>query len=417
MDTTDIEHIANTRNFGRRTFLGLAGSAALGVAGFALFGCSANSSSGGGDAALEVSEKSAADLLEERVNELLAEMSDHEKLCQLFVITPESLMGLGKKDAVTQAGDTTKEALAAHPVAGIIYFAKNLLNAEQTSLMLANTFDFASSDGGIPPLLCVDEEGGTVVRVAGKRRFSAENVGNMSSVGATGDPAQAKEAAEYIGDYLSELGFNTDFAPVCDVANNPNSDTMRKRSFGSDPELVAKMVRAQVEGFAEADMLCSAKHFPGIGAAVGDSHNEQITYTGTLDQLKSCELVPFRAAIEAGVPLVMVGHLSLPEIVGDETPACLSKTIVTDILRDDLGFGGIAITDSLSMDAICDYYGANEAAVMAIEAGCDLLLMPEDFSGALAAVNAALETGRLDWEHVDESVRRILRVKVKHFLN
>lgn len=403
----------------RRKFLGVAGTAAVGLA---LFGCAPDQAPQQSED-LEMEEPQEEPIADEvglvnpverKITEMINGMSEHDKLCQLFVITPESLTGTG---TVIQAGDATREALASFPVAGLAYFAQNLIDEGQTTQMLHNTFNYGMAANGIPPFLCVDEEGGTVVRVGGKNGFSARNVGDMADIGATGDPERAEEAAEYIGEYLTPLGFNTDFAPVCDVANNPNSDTMRARSFGSDAELVAQMVAAQVEGFEEADILCCAKHFPGIGAAVGDSHDSRITYNGMLNQLEATELVPFKAAIAAGVPMVMVGHLSLPAIVGNDTPACLSSTIVTDILRTNLLFDGIAITDSLSMGAVGEYYTTEEAAVMALQAGCDLLLMPEDFPAALGAVDAALKDGRLTWDRIDASLRRILRVKIDHFFD
>lgn len=405
--------MANSTNDGlsRRGFFVAAGSA---VAGAALFGCAGPREEGAlqGEPAQGTSAgEGVVDPVEKRVDELIASLSDEEKLCQLFVVTPESLTGTG---VVLQAGDATKEALAACPVGGVIYFGQNLLDAAQTSSMLSNTLAFAQEACGIPPLLCVDEEGGTVVRVGGKEGFDAPDVGDMAVIGATGDMALAEETAEVIGDYLSALGFNTDFAPVCDVANNPSSDTMRQRSFGEDPAVVADMVAAQVRGFTEAGVLCSAKHFPGIGAALGDSHDSRIVFQGALSQLEAIELVPFKAAIEAGVPLVMVGHLSLPTIVGDDTPACLSSVIVTDILRGSLGFQGIVITDSLSMGAVGEYYTTAEAAVFALQAGCDMLLMPADLGEALEAVKDALRDGSLAKERIEASVRRILRTKVEH---
>lgn len=401
----------------RRKFVAAAGSA---VAGLALFGCAGSTEEdpvSEPEAAREApiaEELGVQDPVEQQVEELIGRMSDREKLCQLFVVTPESLTGTG---VAIQAGDATKEALALCPVGGVVYFAQNLIDEAQTKLMLNNTFDYALEACGIPPLLCVDEEGGTVVRIGGKEGFSSRNVGDMADIGAAGDAAAAEEAAEYIGGYLFDLGFNTDFAPVCDIADNPNSDTMKQRSFGADPQLVADMAAAQVKGFTKAGVLCSAKHFPGIGAAVGDSHDSRIEYNGVMSQLENTELVPFKAAIEAGVPLVMVGHMSLPAIAGDEAPACLSPTVVTDILRDGLGFEGIAITDSLAMGAVGEYCTAAEAVVLALQAGCDMLLMPADLGEALESVEKALADGRIAQESIEASVRRILRIKVRHFFD
>lgn len=395
----------------RRAFVGVAGAAAAVVAGTALFGCAPKEELPAEELAEGESAPEPVDPVQARVDELLGAMSEHERICQLFCVAPESLTGLGQ---VTQAGPATQEALAAVPVGGLIYFAQNLLDSGQTSEMLAATRGYAMEACGIPPLLATDEEGGSVTRIAGKPGFDVANVGDMADVGAAGDVAAAQAAAETIGGYLSTLGFNTDFAPVADVANNPNSDTMRRRSFGADPELVADMVAAQVEGFRAADVLCSAKHFPGIGAAVGDSHDSRIVFEGSLSDLEAMELVPFQAAVEAGVPMVMVGHLSLPQVAGSDAPACLSPAIVTDLLRTQLGFQGVAITDSLAMGAVGEYYDTAEAVLLALEAGCDMLLMPADLTVALDAVRGALDSGRLTWERIDESVGRILRAKVEY---
>ncbi len=375
-----------------------------------LFGCASRQDAPVGDAA-EGSGNAVVDPLAQRIETLLGSMSDREKLCQLFCVTPESLTGMGQ---VIQAGDATRNALASLPVGGLVYFADNIGGPEQVAEMLGATRGFALDACGIPPLLCVDEEGGQVARVANRAGMGVDNVGDMADIGAGADPAEARSAAEYVGGYLSDLGFNTDFAPVCDVANNPESDTMRRRSFGADPQLVAQMVAAQVEGFEAAGVLCSAKHFPGIGAAVGDSHDSRIVFEGALADLEAVELVPFRAAIDAGVPLVMVGHLSVPQVAGSDAPACLSSAIVTDLLRGSLGFEGVVVTDSLAMGAVGEYYSAAEAAVLALEAGCDLLLMPADLDAALDALRAAVDEGRLSWGRIDDSLRRILRAKLEY---
>ncbi|WP_165052114.1 MULTISPECIES: glycoside hydrolase family 3 protein [unclassified Adlercreutzia] len=342
------------------------------------------------------------------VDARLASMTLEEKVAQLFVVRPESLTGV---EVVTQAGEATRSALMRRPVGGLVYFAQNLLDTAQTTEMLSSTFAYAVEAGGIPPFLGVDEEGGTVSRIGGNAGFGIANVGDMCAVGATGDANQAYAVAQEIARYLTPLGFNVDFAPVCDIANNPASDTMALRSFGSTPELVASMASAQVEGFSDGGIMCCAKHFPGIGAAVGDSHDQSIYSYKTRAEIEDVELVPFRAAMEAGVPLVMVGHLSMPSITGDDTPASISRDIVQGILRDELGYDGVVTTDSLAMSAAADLYDSAECAVRALEAGCDIPLMPADFEGAYQGVLAAVASGRLTEQRIDQSVRRILKAK------
>ena len=320
-------------------------------------------------------------------------MTLEQKVAQLFIVTPEALVeGVSQ---VTQAGDMTREGVTAHPVGGIVYFAQNLLDPEQTTTMLANVKQFYADAGNVAPFIAVDEEGGTVVRA--------------------GDTEAAKRAAEQIADYLMPLGFNLDFAPVADVVDPLRSDTMGLRSFSSDAAVAADMVRAEVEGFRDKKMLCCAKHFPGIGAAAGDSHEGAITIEATNEELETVDLVPFRAAIEAGVPMIMVGHVSLPNIVGDSTPAPLSSAVVQGMLRDSLGYTGIIVTDSLSMGAITDYYTPAEAAVAALKAGCDIPLMPERLDEAYQGVLSAVQVGELTEERLDESLTRILTAKQEYF--
>ena len=341
---------------------------------------------------------------------IVASMTLEQKVAQMFIVKPEDITGV---DAVIQAGEQTRAALQQYPVGGIIYFGTNLQNADQTRAMLTATQEFSHEITGLPAFLCVDEEGGTVSRIGGTEGFGVANVGNMSEVGATGDTAQAKTIATTIGTYLTELGFNVDFAPDADVANNPNSDTMALRSFGTTGAAVAPFVTAQVEGFTEAGILSCAKHFPGIGGAEGDSHEVSIYSHKTLDEMEQDELLPFEAAIEADVPFVMVGHLSTPEATGDDTPASVNPAIVTDVLREQLGYDGIVITDSMSMGAIVERYTAGDATVRAIEAGVDIVLTPADFPTAYQSVLDAVHSGRITEERIDESVTRIVRAKTE----
>lgn len=405
----------------RRRFVWLA---ALTGGSLALSGCAGDGSNGtGGSTGVDGSggegagdgqnPEDAAAAARAAVDERIGAMTLEQKVAQLFIVTPEALVeGVPQ---VTQAGDMTREGVTAHPVGGIVYFAQNLLDPEQTTTMLANVKQFYADAGNVAPFIAVDEEGGTVVRIADNEAFPVQDVGDASALGSAGDTEAAKRAAEQIADYLMPLGFNLDFAPVADVVDPLRSDTMGLRSFSSDAAVAADMVRAEVEGFRDKKMLCCAKHFPGIGAAAGDSHEGAITIEATNEELETVDLVPFRAAIEAGVPMIMVGHVSLPNIVGDSTPAPLSSAVVQGMLRDSLGYTGIIVTDSLSMGAITDYYTPAEAAVAALKAGCDIPLMPERLDEAYQGVLSAVQVGELTEERLDESLTRILTAKQEYF--
>ena len=350
-----------------------------------------------------------ATTIDEQVAQKMAALTLEQKVAQMFIVTPEALTGA---EVVTAAGDLTRIAIDDRPVGGIIYNTQNLLDATQVSEMLATTQTYSNEACGLPMFLAIDEEGGEVNRIGDNEAFEGTDVGNMSDIGATGDADQARQAASTIGGYLTKLGFNLDFAPVADIANNPESETMLYRSFGSTADVVAPMVAAAVRGFSDAGILCCAKHFPGIGAALGDSHIAGITTEETLPEMQSEELVPFTEAINAGVPFIMVSHLSCPQVSGENTPASLSRGIVNDILRTNLAYNGLIITDSLAMGAVTESYDAADVGVMAIEAGNDIILMPENFDATFRGVLDAVADGRITEERINESVERIIKTKL-----
>ncbi|HIW75486.1 MULTISPECIES: glycoside hydrolase family 3 protein [Gordonibacter] len=348
--------------------------------------------------------------LDKQVAEKVAGLTLEQKVAQLFVVPPEAITGVG---TATQAGPATEAALAQYPVGGLVYFQKNLLDPAQTKELTANSQRYAQEACGLPLFIGVDEEGGTVARVGGNPGFAVENPGNMADVGATGDTDQARTVAANIGSYLSDLGFNLDFAPDADICGDPATDVMALRSFGTDPNLVGRMVAAQVEGFTSAGMLCSAKHFPGIGGLSVDSHECAIVNNKSLDDLRTHELVPFKAAIDAGVPLIMVGHLTLPAITGDNVPASLNPAIINGILRDELGYQGLVITDSLGMGAVDGVCTPDQAGVTAVRSGADLVLMPADFLAAYEGLLTAVRTGDIPESRIDESLTRIVKAKLE----
>ena len=339
---------------------------------------------------------------------LLDTMTDEEKLWQLFFVTPEAITNV---NTATVAGEATKKALAQYPVGGIVYFAKNLEDREQTVALLENTQSYAK----IPLFLGVDEEGGTVSRVGSNPDMGVPSVGDMRSLGKSQDPAAVYAAGQDIGGGLHALGFNLDFAPVADVAQGADS-VIGSRSFGSDAELCASLAGVIVKSLRAEGIVSCLKHFPGYGSATVDDHNGTSVVEKTLSELEACDLVPFQTIIasEESVPFVMVSHLSYPNVTGSDTPADLSSSIVTDILRDKLEYQNVIITDSHSMASITDHYSAGEAAVKALASGCDMILMPSDLQAAFDAVKAAVADGTLSQARIDESVLRILTVKTEY---
>lgn len=345
-----------------------------------------------------------------RVEELLSSLSLEEKVAQLFVVLPEQLVG--NVSCVTAAGEATREAINNRPVGGIVYLESNLVSPQQTKTMLQNVQQYSMDRLNLPMFLCVDEEGGQVTRLAGKAGFDLPVYDNMSVIGSRGDTEQAYQMGESIGQYLYDLGFNTDFAPVADVLTNPNNQVVRYRSFGSDPETVKNMTDAVSRGLASKKILATYKHFPGHGNTAADTHAGYAYSNKTKEELYRCELIPFIQGIEDEVPFIMMGHISLPNIVGDDTPASLSKTIVTDLLIDELGYKGLIITDALNMGAVSQQYSSAQAAVKALNAGVDMLLMPADFNAAYQGVLAAVQSGEISEERIDESVEKILKTKI-----
>lgn len=351
----------------------------------------------------EPQELTSDDYLNQIADSCIAEMSLENKVAGLFMVTPEALTGV---DTVIQAGDTTKQKLSEYPVGGLVYFSKNIKSADQLKEMLDTTRNTMI----YPVFLAVDEEGGSVSRVAGAGL--ADDVGDMSEIGSTCDPEKAKEAGTTIGTYLSQFGFNVDFAPVADVVSAENA-VIGNRSFGSDPNVVGTMVAAEVQGLQESGVSACLKHFPGIGDTTTDTHDEKAVSEKTLEDMQQTDLPAFQSGIDAGADFVMVSHMSLPNVVGDDTPCSLSGAVISDLLRNQLGYNGIVITDALDMSAITDSYSSAEAAVKAIEAGADMLLMPENFEEAYQGVLDAVQKGTISEDRINESLKRIYRVKYR----
>lgn len=343
--------------------------------------------------------------IEEMAKKIVDEMTIDEKVYQMFIVLPEQLTGVG---LVTAAGTTTQEALEKYPVGGILYLSQNIVSRNQTQTMLSNVQAYSK----IPVFTAVDEEGGVVSRVGNNPNMGTTSFPSMKNIGSTGDSNQAYTVGYTIGNECKELGFNLDFAPVADVFSNPENTVIGNRAFSDDPNITADMVSSCVRGFKDAKMLCALKHFPGHGDTIADSHYEAAITSKTLEELDELEFVPFVKGIEAGADFVMVGHILTPNITDDYTPATLSNEMLS-ILRDELKFDGIIITDAMNMAAITDYYSSSEAAVTAVKAGIDMILVPEDFHAAVSGVMHALETGDITEEEINDSVIRIIQTKIR----
>ena len=333
------------------------------------------------------------------VDETLAGMTLHEKVCQMMFVTPEELTG---EDGVTVAGDATRQALENYPVGGIVYFAKNLESQDQVKEMIDNSQKYSS----IGLFVATDEEGGVVNRLMDT--VGTTYIGSMYYYKDDGDET-AYENAYTIANDMSALGFNLDFAPVADVWSNPDNTVIGERAYSDDYAQAAELVGNAVKGFNDGGVMCTLKHFPGHGDTAEDSHYSSAYVHRTKEEIMADEMQPFRSGIEAGAEFVMVGHLIVPDI--DEVPATLSYKIATGILRDELKFEGVAITDSFEMESIADNYSVDDAVVMSVKAGMDMILQPKDMASAVNSIEQAVAEGELSEDRIDESVRRILTLK------
>jgi len=331
---------------------------------------------------------------------------------------------------ITELNDEIRAFLHDYSIGGTVLFAENCRDAEQVVRLVADLQAENLAGGGLPLLVAVDQEGGSVARLG----FGTTGVGNMA-LAATGDPSNAAAMAAIYGEELGLLGINVDYAPVLDVNNNPNNPVIGVRSFSDRPERVAEYGAAYLGGLHESGIIATVKHFPGHGNTDTDSHTGLPRIESSYDELRAFELVPFQAAIDAGVDMVMTAHIEYPQIdpqtytsasTGEEifVPATMSRVILTDILRGDMGFEGVVVSDALDMAAIKDHFKDEDVLRMTIDAGVDMLILPLITDTGLFRRNKAMldtavrlvETGEIDEARIDESVRRILTLKKKYGL-
>lgn len=333
-----------------------------------------------------------------------------QKVGQLFIVRPDALdpsqesdqVNDADEDGVTEVTDTMKEMLAKYPVGGVCQFGKNITDPDQ----IIRFNQDLQSISEIPMFIAVDEEGGRVARLANNDTFDLPKYESAAAVGTSGDTSNALEMGQTIGSYLKKYGFNLDFAPDADVNTNPDNPVIGTRAFSSDAQTAADMVGAAAGGLREEGILPTLKHFPGHGDTAEDSHTSLAVSYKSLEELQACEFLPFQA--DSGVHAVMIGHIAVPNVTGNDTPASLCEEMVNMVPDKE---NTLIITDSLSMQAITDAHPSGEAAVMAFEAGCDILLMPEDLEAAYDAILEAVQNGTISEERLDNSVNKILYYK------
>lgn len=340
------------------------------------------------------------------ISYLIRNMTPEEKIGQLFIIRPQVL-----DYSYYSVSDGTKARYCQYPAGGFVLFSNNIEGPEQLSEF---TNDLHELSDKIPVLISIDEEGGSITRIASSDRFDVEIFDDMETIAQNGNENDAEHVGTAIGNYLRQYGVDLDFAPVADVNTNPDNPVIGSRAFGSDPDKAGKMVAAAVKGFHASEEMCCLKHFPGHGDTNSDTHTGFAETQKNWEELKSCEKIPFIEGIKNEADMVMAAHIAVPNITGNDEPASLSYEILTNKLRKELGFEGVIITDSMEMGAVADRYNSAEAAVRAFTAGADIILMPENYDDAFNGMLDAYNNGVFSEERLDTSLRRILKLKLKY---
>ncbi|MBQ7544367.1 MAG: alpha,alpha-phosphotrehalase [Synergistaceae bacterium] len=343
-------------------------------------------------------------------------MTLREKVGQLFMIRPDQLNTTVSLDeihndkasavGVRSVSKLMLQTLKEYPAGGFIVFRKNIESPSQLKVLTKALKDSCK----VTPLMAVDEEGGRIARIANHKAFKLRKYESTASI------TNPREAASYIASYIKDYGFNINFAPVADVNTNPENIVIGDRAFGSDPEHVSRMVSGYLDGLHSQGIAGSIKHFPGHGDTKNDTHEGSVYVLKTWEELMKCELVPFIDNLKK-TDSVMIAHIVMKNVTHDGLPATLSRELVTGKLRGELGYDGVVIVDALMMKAISNNYTSAEAAVLALEAGCDILLMPYDYREAFDGVMEAVKSGRITEARIDESVNRITKLKEKYAMN
>ena len=344
---------------------------------------------------------------------ILQSMTLREKVGQLFVIrpdqletslTPEQIHSPGKY-GVKSLSPLMRKTLKDYPAGGFVIFAKNI----DSPVQLMRYTDSLIKASKYYPVMAIDEEGGRISRLANHKAFTVRKYPSVEAIGRSG---KVRETASYIASYLKRYGFNLDFAPVADINTNPENIVIGDRSFGSDPEYVSRLAGEFLDGLHEQGIAGCLKHFPGHGDTKGDTHEDYVSVSKTWDELLRAEIVPYVNNLKKA-DTVMTAHITMKNVTDDGLPASLSHEIVTGKLRNELGYDGVIITDAFNMGAIQKNYSSSEAAILAFEAGNDIILMPYDYREAFDGILQAVRSGRISEARLDESVMRILMLKRK----
>lgn len=352
----------------------------------------------------EMPEESREKSVDDIIREKLEEMSLEEKAGQVLFL---ALRRNQEGQPLQQLGKKEKTILKVIQPGGIILFSENIHDNRQVNRLIAEM----QAEADIPLFMAVDQEGGRVSRLTGGEMTFPETP-SARKLGQTRDIDNALEMGKLLGRELKALGFNMNMAPVADVDSNPQNPVIGDRSFGNDPELVANMAVAMARGMSLEGVIPVIKHFPGHGDTDLDSHVEAVVLHHPLERLEQVEFLPFRRAVSLKMPVIMTGHIEL-EALDKGVPATLSSVLVTDLLKGDWGYRGIVISDALEMGAISRRWTSGEAAVKALSAGVDLLLMPENPQDARDAIVEAVNEGVLQKEQLDQAVTRTLTLKYK----
>ena len=337
------------------------------------------------------------------ISEVISKMSLEDKIGQMI------LAGISG----TTMDANAKKLISQFHVGGIIFYKNNFETPAQT-IQLVNQMK-AENRSNLPLFLGADQEGGRVTRLPG----GLANFPSNKQIGKVNNPEFSYKVGTLLGHELKEFGLNLDFAPVLDINSNPNNPVIGDRSFGNNSEIVSKLGIQTMKGIQSQNVIPTIKHFPGHGDTSIDSHLELPIVNKSLKELKELELIPFERAIDHGADVVMVAHILLPEL-DKNNPASMSKAVMTDVLRKQLGFTGVIITDDMTMGAITNNFDIGKAAVESVKSGSDIILVGHDYNNVVkitSSLKTAVQKGEISQQRLNESIERIIKLKKKYSIN